>query len=100
MSVTPALASTWQAPSTMGESVESEKDRKLQLDENMLTPSARTSPDAVLDWPVFESYYVTGFITRELFDQNFIDDSRPDKSEHDVSQSSAFINEEAVPQLV
>ncbi|KAM0319607.1 hypothetical protein ACHAO8_001030 [Botrytis cinerea] len=99
-SVTPSLASTWQALSTMGENVESEKDRKLQLDENMLTPSARTSPDAVLDWPVFESCYVTGFITRELFDQNFIDDSRTDKSEHDISQSSAFINEEAVPQLV
>ncbi|KAF7959439.1 hypothetical protein EAE96_001056 [Botrytis aclada] len=98
--VTPSLTSAWQAPSTIGQSLESEKDHELQLDENMLTPSARTSPDAVLDWPVFESYYLKDVIIRELFDQEIVDDSRPDKSEHDVSQSSAFINEEVVPQLV
>ncbi|APA13147.1 hypothetical protein sscle_10g079170 [Sclerotinia sclerotiorum 1980 UF-70] len=95
-----SLRSRWQAPATNGEGLGSERDHELQLDENMLTPSARTSPDAVLDWPVFESQYPTGFITRHLFDQNFFDDSRPEESEHDVSQPSAFINEEAVPQLV
>ncbi|CAD6442645.1 5e7ae012-43b4-4d56-8d92-b6af33ec6736 [Sclerotinia trifoliorum] len=95
-----SLKSKWQAPSTNGEVLESEKDHELQLDENMLTPSARTSPDAVLDWPVFESHYPTGFITRYLFDQNFVDDSRPEESEHDDFQPSALINEEAVPQLV
>lgn len=76
----------------------------LNLDLNMMTPPCRTSPDAVLDWPVFESRYRSGYISDGLFTQG-LRHEKPLETLAQLAPGSSFvspssINEESVPRLV
>ncbi|KAH7389223.1 hypothetical protein BKA64DRAFT_758445 [Cadophora sp. MPI-SDFR-AT-0126] len=72
-------------------------DGDLTMDENMMTPDGRTSPDAVIDWPVFKNQYPLGFITDSLFVHAYAS-LTPTSTSDELSSPS--INEESVPRLV
>ncbi|PVH70328.1 hypothetical protein DL98DRAFT_504778 [Cadophora sp. DSE1049] len=79
-----------------------EADIHLIEDENMLTPASQTSPDAVLDWPIFGNQFQWGYITDSLFTEGMAR-SKPaivQKSSTSNFGSTAAINEEAIPRLV
>jgi hypothetical protein len=75
----------------------------LNMDENMMTPACRTSPDAVLDWPKFEKQYPWGYITDSLFTEEF-NGARATtaivEGRSGGPVTPASINEESVPRLV
>ncbi|KAH9207667.1 hypothetical protein DL95DRAFT_482473 [Leptodontidium sp. 2 PMI_412] len=96
----PAFSS--EAPATSHPVHAQESDIHLIEDENMLTPASQTSPDAVLDWPIFENQFPWGYITDSLFTDG-IEESKM-TNVHNANTSNfgtpASINEEAIPRLV
>ncbi|KAL5313245.1 hypothetical protein ACEPPN_018978 [Leptodophora sp. 'Broadleaf-Isolate-01'] len=96
----PAFSS--EAPATSHPVHAQESDIHLVEDENMLTPASQTSPDAVLDWPIFENQFPWGYITDSLFTDG-IEESKM-TNVHNANTSNfgtpASINEEAIPRLV
>jgi hypothetical protein len=76
--------------------VQAEED-ELNMDENSPIPEHRTSPDAIIDWPIFGNRYPLGYFTNALFAEDFTGKC---SSNFPRAKGSLVINEEEVPKLV